>query len=248
MYSRRLHYIVLATGFAAMRLGQSVTQCTNAERKPQGTHQSAQPSPWMEHQTHSETQMNTQPLTEVEKEIQCKYLKTMGWANPILKGQIQAGFSILQADNPSMNLALMDWICPSCYACKILYFVFCFCCTFPLYSLSTCYRCYHVTTCHVNHATLWNDSNFLRHSIRCMHISNGAQSVKKVSGYLRKWKWGSGSGPKIFWVHTIRQLLVCRIIMQLKEKDRAVFPSHFLSLICWCQNSKINTHLPCKGQ
>lgn len=54
----------------------------------------------MEHQTHSETQIITQPLTEVEKEIECKYLNAMGWANPILKGQIQAGFPILQADNP----------------------------------------------------------------------------------------------------------------------------------------------------
>lgn len=83
-----------------MWLRQSVTQWTNAERKPWGTHQFAQPSPWMEHQTHSETQIIAQPLTEVEKEIQCKCLKAMWWVNPILKGQTQAGFSILQADNP----------------------------------------------------------------------------------------------------------------------------------------------------
>lgn len=48
--------------------------------------------------------MITQPLTEVEKEMQCKYLKAMGWANPILKGQIQAGFSIL---SPVVLLPLM---------------------------------------------------------------------------------------------------------------------------------------------
>lgn len=192
IYSMSLHYIVLATGFAAMWLGQSVTLWTNAERKPRGTHQSAQLSPWMEHQTHSETQIITQPLTEVEKESAYSANTWRLWdgqtqssrarfklgflsyrqttLSPAVPRPLVRTLSSWQGIKPSVNLALEEWICPSRYACYTLYFVFSVFLYFSFTLTVNLMLSRYNMSCHSRVITKW--LKFLTHSIHCMYISN----------------------------------------------------------------------------
>lgn len=118
------------------------------------------------------------------------YPFTCGSASPGESGFLQVGHKTQRESGTSRNgLAHPDT--------SVRHYILClfFSCIFPLYSLSTCYRCYHVTTCHVDHMSLQND--FLTQSIHCMHISNGAQSVKKVTS--RTWTFKEVKGRFRQW-------------------------------------------------